>query len=70
MRGDGRVFLNGKVFWMQFYVNGVSKRENTHETDEMKARKRLRDRLGDVAQIDAAGRPSFRRRPTRCLCGH
>jgi integrase len=48
-RGDGRIFLRGKIWWAQFYDRGEQVRESTGETDEKKAGRFLRRRLGEVA---------------------
>jgi len=48
-RGDGRMFLRGKIWWVQFYDRGEQVRESTGETDEKKAGRFLRRRLGEVA---------------------
>ena len=49
-RGEGRIFLRGKVQWIQFYdARGKKIRESTGEIDEKKAGKILRARLGQVA---------------------
>ena len=48
-RGDGRIFLRGNIWWVQFYDRGEQVRESTGETDEKKALKILRLRLGEVA---------------------
>jgi integrase len=48
-RGDGRIFLRGTIWWVQFYDRGEQIRESTGETDEKKAGKFLRRRLGEVA---------------------
>jgi integrase len=48
-RGDGRIFLRGNVVWIQYYdVRGQQVRESSHSTDEKKAAKLLRKRLGEV----------------------
>ena len=48
-RGDGRIFLRGNIWWVQFYDRGAQIRESTGETDEKKAGRYLRRRLGEVA---------------------
>jgi integrase len=49
VRGEGRIFLRGNVVWIQYYdVRGQQVRESSHSTDEKKAAKLLRKRLGEV----------------------
>jgi integrase len=48
-RGEGRIFLRGTVAWIQYYdARGQQVRESSHSTDEKKAAKLLRKRLGEV----------------------
>ncbi len=48
-RGDGRLFLRGNIWWIQFYDRACQQiRESSGETDEKKAGKLLRKRLGEV----------------------
>jgi integrase len=48
-RGEGRIFLRGNVAWIQYYDGrGQQVRESSHSTDEKKAAKLLRRRLGEV----------------------
>jgi integrase len=48
VRGDGRVFLRGSTWWVQFYVDGRQMRESSKTTDQKKAEKYLRGRLKEV----------------------
>jgi len=48
LRGDGRLFLRGTTWWMQFYVDGRQQRESTKASDPEKAEKVLRARLKEV----------------------
>jgi integrase len=48
-RGEGRVFQRGNVWWVQYYNRGAQVRESSGETDEKKALKFLRKRLGECA---------------------
>src|SRR5262249_45709170 len=43
--GEGRVFLRGKIWHIAWHENGVEERESTHQTDELVARQRLREKL-------------------------
>ncbi len=47
-RGDGRLLLRGKTWWMQFYVDGRQHRESTKAADRERAEKVLRARLKEV----------------------
>jgi integrase len=48
-RGEGRIFLRGNVVWIQYYdVRGQQVRESSYSTDEKKAAKLLRRRIGEV----------------------
>jgi integrase len=48
-RGEGALLLRGNVWWTQVYSHGEAKRESTGTTDEKKALKILRQRVGAVA---------------------
>lgn len=43
--GDGRVFTRGTIFHIAWHVDGVEQRESTHQTDELVARARLREKV-------------------------
>jgi len=43
--GEGRVFLRGRIWHIAWHENGVEERESTHQTDELVARQRLREKL-------------------------
>lgn len=47
-RREGRVFLRGSVYWIQYYAHGQQIRESAKTTDEKTACKFLRKRLGEV----------------------
>ncbi len=44
IRGDGRIYKRGDVFWCAFYCNGKQQRESTYTRDEKKAEKYLQKR--------------------------
>jgi len=48
MRGDGRLFLRGNTWWVQFNVDGRQHRESAKTADREKAAKHLRSRLKEV----------------------
>jgi integrase len=58
MRGDGRVFQRGSIWWVAFYVDGRQQRESAKTPDHDKAVKYLRSRLKEVHahELDASRR--------------
>jgi integrase len=48
MRGLGRIFKRGAVFWIAYYYNGVEKRESSHSQNERQAQRLLKKRLGEI----------------------
>ena len=49
MRGNGRVFQRGQVWWIAYYDNGRERRESSASRERKEAVKLLRQRLGEVA---------------------
>lgn len=49
MRGDGRVFQRGRVWWIAYYFDGQECRESSHSRDRKDAVRLLRQRVGNVA---------------------
>ena len=49
MRGNGRVFQRGQVWWIAYYDNGREHRESSSSRERKDAVKLLRQRLGEVA---------------------
>jgi len=47
-RGTGRLFLRGSIWWCQYYFHGQPIRVSTGETDEKKAERCLRKKIGAV----------------------
>src|ERR1019366_10751915 len=48
-RGSGSIYQNGSaVWWVKFYVRGISRRESSHSTDRKAAEKLLKRRLAEV----------------------
>ncbi len=47
-RGTGRLFRRGDIWWCQYYFHGEQMRVSTGETDEKKAAKFLRKKIGEV----------------------
>lgn len=47
-RGEGHIYLRGRIWWMAFYDHGRQVRESCETDNEKKALKMLRDRLAEV----------------------
>jgi integrase len=47
-RGDGRVYLRGTTYWIQYNLRGKTIRESAHSDKENIAARLLRSRLGEV----------------------
>ena len=45
MRGDGRIFRRGRIWWIAYYRNGSEYRESSGRADEESARRLLQKRL-------------------------
>lgn len=50
MRGMGRVFKRGSVYWISYYHRGKEFRESSESDNESSAKKLLKKRIGEVAQ--------------------
>ena len=50
MRGMGRVFKRGPVYWIAYYHRGREYRESSESENESAAKKLLKKRIGEVAQ--------------------
>src|SRR5215831_13711875 len=48
MRGLGRLFKRGSVYWISYYHRGKEYRESSESESESQARKLLRKRLGEI----------------------
>jgi integrase len=57
MRGDGRIYLRGSVYWACYYLRGVQHRESTGGTNPKEAEKFLRARLKEVHADEIGARP-------------
>ena len=49
MKGNGRVFKRGQVWWIAYYESGQERRESSGSGERKEAVKLLRQRLGEVA---------------------
>src|SRR5882724_9967333 len=50
MRGIGRVFKRGPVYWIAYYHRGKEYRESSESENENQARKLLKQRLGETSR--------------------
>ena len=50
MRGMGRVFKRGSVYWISYYHRGKEFRESSESDNESTAKKLLKKRIGEVVQ--------------------
>lgn len=48
-RGNGTIYLRGKIWWMQYYVRGRLMQETTGFTPKADAENLLKQRIGEVA---------------------
>ena len=48
MRGMGRIFKRGSVYWVAYYHRGKEHRESSHSESEKEARRLLKKRIGEV----------------------
>lgn len=48
MRGMGRIFRRGEVWWIAYYVNGTERRESAKSNGEGDARRLLKNRLKQI----------------------
>jgi integrase len=55
MRGMGRVFKRGPVYWVAYYHRGKEYRESAESENESAAKKLLKKRIGEVAQGQLRG---------------
>lgn len=47
-RGSGRIWLMGRIWWIQYYSRGKQVRESSHSDRESEAKKLLKRRLSEV----------------------
>lgn len=48
MRGQGRIFKRGEVYWVAYYHRGTEHRESSGSAKEADARRLLKKRLGEI----------------------
>jgi hypothetical protein len=54
-KGDGSVFLRGRIYWIKYSVNGEPVSESSGSDKETDARKLLRNRLGEIVSGNFTG---------------
>lgn len=67
MKGDGRVFRRGQVWWVAYYQDGREYRESSTSRQRKEAVRLLRQRIGEVAAGTIQYRPVSRRTRTRTV---
>jgi hypothetical protein len=55
MRGIGRVFRRGNIYWIEYWHRGKQYRESSKSTKESEARKLLKQRLGEMGLRNLLG---------------
>ena len=48
MRGFGRVFKRGSIYWVAYFHHGKEYRESSRSEDQKEARELLKKRIGDM----------------------
>ena len=71
MRGMGRIFKRGSVYWIAYYHRGKEHRESSHSESENEARRLLKKRIGEVGtgrfiRTDAKSASRSKTSPRRC----
>ena len=67
MKGDGRVFQRGKIWWVAYYQGGREYRESSKSRERKQAVRLLRQRIGEIAAGTTEGRPVNRRAGARSV---
>ena len=65
MKGDGRVFQRGQIWWVAYYQDGREYRESSKSRERKEAVRLLRQRVGEVATGIVQNGPVYRRSGTR-----
>lgn len=66
MKGNGRVFKRGQVWWIAYYEDGRERRESSGSRERKEAVRLLRQRLGEVAfGVTHSAAPKRTRTPAR-----
>ncbi len=61
MRGDGKTFRRGRIWWIAYSRSGREYRESSNSTDEEAARKMLQKRLATPTRASITVRDLARR---------
>ena len=69
MRGNGRVYQRGRIWWIAYYDHGKELRESSRSRERKDAARLLRQRLGEVA-TGAVHSPAPRRTRTPAVMMH
>ena len=67
MRGDGRVFRRGQIWWVAYYHDGREYRESSKSRERKDAVRLLRTRIGEIAAGTAQHSPVSGRAGTRAI---
>ena len=70
MKGDGRVFQRGEIWWVAYYHDGREYRESSESRQRKEAVRLLRQRVGEVAAGIVQGRSVCRPSGTRAVRMH
>jgi len=67
MKGDGRVYQRGNIWWVAYYADGREYRETSRSRDRKDAERLRRQRVGEIATGALRGRNGHRLAGTRRL---
>ena len=70
MRGNGRVFQRGQIWWVAYYQDGREHRESSKSRQRKDAIRLLRQRIGEIASGTLLDVPVPRRPGTRAVTMH
>ena len=70
MRGNGRVFQRGQIWWVSYYHDGREHRESSKSRQRKDAIRLLRQRIGDIAAGTFRPLPASGRTATRPVTVH
>ena len=70
MRGDGRVFRRGQIWWVAYYHHGQEHRESSKSRERKDAVRLLRRRIGEIAAGTVQYLPVSNRAETRTATMH
>ncbi len=65
MRGEGRVFLRGSIYWCAYFLRGVEMRESCKTGDPKEAAKVLKQRMREVGADVIGAKPFINPKQTR-----